>query len=177
MNAATINHIEHEAVADDPLIMPNASGASSDRRSIAPRQAVTGDEDPYFLPTTSSPLDDDTQQQDAAARATIATTEENALEALEIELLLRGIYERYGFDFREYSPQSLKRRIWKCIHSENLQSISALQDKLFHDTPTWKRFLADVTVSVTSMFRDADYYLALRNIVIPRLAELEFIRV
>ena len=33
------------------------------------------------------------------------------LEDLELELLLEGVFRRYGFDFREYAPASLRRRI------------------------------------------------------------------
>lgn len=101
----------------------------------------------------------------------------SALETLEIQLLLEGIYKRYGFDFRQYSPGSFKRRIWKCLRSENLTTISGLQDKIFHDPVAWKRFLATVTVNVTSMFRDPEFYRAVRTLVVPLLAESPFIRI
>ena len=39
------------------------------------------------------------------------------LERLEIQLLLEAIFRRYGFDFREYAPASLKRRLWRRIHA------------------------------------------------------------
>jgi len=100
-----------------------------------------------------------------------------AVETLEMQLLLEGIYKRYGFDFREYSPSSLRRRIWKCLHSENLSTISGLQEKIFHDPVAWKRFLATVTVNVTSMFRDPEFYRALRTLVVPVLEKSPFIRV
>ena len=37
------------------------------------------------------------------------------LEAIEIELLLEAIYRRYGYDFRDYAPASLKRRLWQRV--------------------------------------------------------------
>ena len=36
---------------------------------------------------------------------------------------------RYGFDFRQYAPASLRRRVWRRVHAEGLTTISALQDK------------------------------------------------
>ena len=33
------------------------------------------------------------------------------LESIEIGVLVEAVYHRYGFDFRNYSPASLKRRI------------------------------------------------------------------
>ncbi len=34
-----------------------------------------------------------------------------ALERIEIELLLEGIYRHYGFDFRSYAYASIRRRM------------------------------------------------------------------
>jgi len=61
------------------------------------------------------------------------------LEDIEIQLLLSGVF-RYGFDFRNYAPASLKRRIWNTIRSEQLTSVSGLQEKVLHD-PVSERFL------------------------------------
>ena len=47
---------------------------------------------------------------------------------IEIELLLEGIYRRYGFDFREYAPASLQRRLRRRMDGEKVETISALQD-------------------------------------------------
>src|SRR5215217_4449447 len=55
------------------------------------------------------------------------------LEKVEVELLLEGIFRHYGFDFRSYAYSSLKRRLWKRIHAEGLQSVSALQERVLHD--------------------------------------------
>ena len=35
-----------------------------------------------------------------------------ALERVEVDLLLEGIYRHYGFDFRGSAYASLRRRIW-----------------------------------------------------------------
>ena len=43
------------------------------------------------------------------------------LEQLELELLLEGIYRRYGFDFREYAPASLKRRLRRRMDGEKVR--------------------------------------------------------
>ena len=47
---------------------------------------------------------------------------ERDLEQIEISLLLEAIFKRYGFDFREYAPASLKRRVWRRVHAEKLTS-------------------------------------------------------
>src|SRR5207247_10390114 len=52
------------------------------------------------------------------------------VEEIELSLLLEGVYRQYGFDFREYAPASLRRRVWRRIHAEGLTTLSALQDAL-----------------------------------------------
>ncbi|BAZ49952.1 hypothetical protein NIES4103_25650 [Nostoc sp. NIES-4103] len=99
------------------------------------------------------------------------------LEDIEIQLLLEGIYQYYGYDFRNYALSSLKRRIQSFMRSEKLASISALQERLLHDQPYLERFLLGLTVNVTSMFRDPSFYLAFRQQVIPLLRTYPFIRI
>src|ERR671933_1263501 len=104
-------------------------------------------------------------------------TETHELETIEIKLLLEGIFRYYGFDFRNYALASLKRRIWNTIRSEQLTTVSALQDKLLHDPAYLDRFLLDVSVNVTAMFRDPTFYLSFRNKVVPMLRTYPFIRI
>ncbi|MDQ1741480.1 MAG: chemotaxis protein methyltransferase CheR, partial [Pseudonocardiales bacterium] len=76
------------------------------------------------------------------------------LEEIELSLLLEGMYRQYGFDFREYAPASLRRRVWRRVFAEGLETISALQDKLLHDPACMERLLLDLSINVTAMFRN-----------------------
>jgi chemotaxis protein methyltransferase CheR len=98
------------------------------------------------------------------------------LERIEIELLLEAIFRHYGFDFRAYAYASLRRRIWKRIHAELLTSVSALQDRVLHDPAAMERLLLDLSVNVTAMFRDPNFYGAFREQVVPLLRTYPFIR-
>jgi chemotaxis protein methyltransferase CheR len=99
------------------------------------------------------------------------------LELLEFQLLLEGIYRQYGFDFREYAPASLKRRVWRRVHAEGLTSISGLLERVLHDAETMERLLLDLSVNATSMFRDPSFYAAFREKVVPRLRTYPFTRI
>jgi chemotaxis protein methyltransferase CheR len=99
------------------------------------------------------------------------------IERIEIALLLEGIYRHYGFDFRSYAYSSIRRRIWKRIEAEGLPSVSALQDRVLHDRPTMERLLHDLSVNVTAMFRDPEFYVAFREQVVPHLRTYPFVRV
>jgi chemotaxis protein methyltransferase CheR len=102
---------------------------------------------------------------------------ERELEQLEIELLLEAVYRRYGLDFRQYAQASLKRRLYRRLHAEGLTTLSQLQDRLLHDPPSMERLLVDLSINVTSMFRDPSFYVAFREKVVPALRTYPFARV
>jgi chemotaxis protein methyltransferase CheR len=99
------------------------------------------------------------------------------VEALEIDLLLRGIAERYGYDFQSYARASLTRRLRRVIHDQGLSSVSALQEEVLHDPVRMTRLIEAMSVHSTSMFRDSDVYRALRREVIPILRTYPFVRI
>jgi chemotaxis protein methyltransferase CheR len=99
------------------------------------------------------------------------------VDEIELALLLEGVYRRYGFDFREYAPASLRRRVWRRVHAEGLSTISALQDKLLHDPASMERLLLDLSINVTAMFRDPSFYLRFREKVVPLLRTYPFTRI
>ena len=99
------------------------------------------------------------------------------LERVEVEILLEGIYRHYGFDFRSYAYASLRRRLWKRIRAEGLATVSGLQERVLHDRDAMERLLLDLSVNVTSMFRDPNFYRAFRTQVVPLLRTYPFIRV
>jgi len=99
------------------------------------------------------------------------------LETLELQLLLEGVYRRYGFDFRQYAHASLKRRVWRRVREEGLETISGLLEKLLHDPACVERLILDLSINVTAMFRDPSFYLAFREKVVPLLRTYPFTRI
>ena len=107
----------------------------------------------------------------------IAGRESLDLEKIELDCLLEAVYQRYGFDFREYAPASLRRRVNRRVKLEGLPSISALQDQLLRDPEVMQRLLLDLSINVTAMFRDPTFHLALREHVVPLLRTYPFTRI
>jgi chemotaxis protein methyltransferase CheR len=99
------------------------------------------------------------------------------LETLELQLLLEGVYRQYGFDFREYAPSSLKRRVWRRVADERTGTIAGLLAKVLHEPEAMERLLLDLSINVTSMFRDPSFYVALREQVAPLLRTYPFTRI
>lgn len=99
------------------------------------------------------------------------------VEDIEVRLLLDGIAQRYGYDFRNYAPASLRRRIRLIVEKESLPSISGLQERILRDPACMGRFVTLLSVPVTAMFRDPPFYRALRTEVVPLLRTYPFIRI
>ncbi|ADB37084.1 CheR family methyltransferase [Spirosoma linguale] len=99
------------------------------------------------------------------------------IEEEEIDLLLTDLFEVYGYDFTHYSRASLKRRINRLWLLDKFPSFAELRFRVRSDTDYLKRFVEEVTVNVTEMFRDPQFYRVLRTEVLPTLAAKPFIRI
>lgn len=104
-------------------------------------------------------------------------TERDAIEDVEIELLLEGIYQRYGYDFRNYVRTHVKRRIQNRLQLCNLNSISELQHHVLYDPDFASLLIKDLSISVTEMFRDPLFYRAVRDKVIPILKTWSYVKI
>ena len=98
-------------------------------------------------------------------------------EAIEVDLLLEAVYRRYGFDFRQYARASLRRRLYRRVSLEGLRTLSGLQERLLHDPACMERLLLDLSINVTSMFRDPTFFRSFRTSVVPLLRTYPFIRI
>jgi chemotaxis protein methyltransferase CheR len=103
--------------------------------------------------------------------------EQDQLEDIEIALLLEGLYRYYGFDFREYSQASLKRRILERMRAEGFSTVSGFQERVLHDPVCMERLLLGLSVHVTAMFRDPGFYLTFRRKVVPILKTYPTVRI
>lgn len=102
---------------------------------------------------------------------------ETKLEKIEMELLLEGIYKQYGYDFRNYAPASLKRRLMHNLTVNNCRSLSELLTKILHDKSAFEKLLFDLSVTVTEMFRDPYTFQSIRKHVIPVLKTYPYIKI
>ena len=98
-------------------------------------------------------------------------------EAIEFPLLLEAIHRRYGYDFRDYAPASMKRRVERAMREEKRRTISGYQERILRDPECMARFLDVVSVDVTAMFRDPTFYRAFRDQALPLLREQPHLRI
>ncbi|WP_461131306.1 CheR family methyltransferase [Spirosoma aerophilum] len=99
------------------------------------------------------------------------------IEENEVDLLLNDLLDIYGYDFTHYSRASLKRRINRLWSLDKFPSFAELRYRIRSDADYLKRFVEELTVNVTEMFRDPLFYKALRTEVLRTLATKPFIRI
>ncbi len=104
----------------------------------------------------------------------IAPTE---LQEIEISLLIEGLYQMYGYDFRGYVKASLSRRILNRMKAERLPTVTALLEKVLHEQGYLERLLNDLSIRMTEMYRDPSFFAAFRERVVPLLRDLPEIRI
>ena len=88
---------------------------------------------------------------------------------LEVRLVLEAIYTRHGYDFRQYSADSMARRVLAAAAKVGAPHLGELQHRIIHSHADFGAVLDVLTVRVTEMFRDPSFYRAFRELVIPLL--------
>jgi chemotaxis protein methyltransferase CheR len=88
---------------------------------------------------------------------------------IEIRMLVEAVYLKYNYDFRDYTGASQKRRMLVALREMECATVSALQEKVIHDPAAFAQLLQYLTIPVTEMFRDPEYYAAVRTQVVPFL--------
>lgn len=96
--------------------------------------------------------------------------------AVELSLLLEAIVRWSGYDFREYSPGTLKRRVAERMRAEDVDTISGLQERVLHDHDALRRFVFAMSASSNRLFRAPEYFRAVRERVVPFLRTYSFVR-
>lgn len=94
-----------------------------------------------------------------------------------VETLLSDVLEVYGYDFTGYSRASLKRRIFRLYELDKFVSFAEYRYKIRTEPGYFKRFMEEITINVTEMFRDPEFYQDLRHEILPRLGTYPFIRI
>jgi chemotaxis protein methyltransferase CheR len=88
---------------------------------------------------------------------------------IELKMLMEAIYLKYSYDFRDYTGASQKRRVLHALQAMDCASVSLLQARVMHEPAAFSQLLQYLTIPVSSMFRDPEYYAALRAQAVPVL--------
>ncbi len=95
----------------------------------------------------------------------------------DVDELVAAVREQYGYQFDRYAAPTLNRRIALATAELGANSVAELRRRLVVDEACAERFLGDMSVTVTEMFRDPPFFAALREHVVPALAGVPLAKV
>ncbi len=92
------------------------------------------------------------------------------IDEIEAESLLEALHRQHGYDFRAYAPAFLMRRLQQARQRFGCSSYAQIEERLRREPELSADLVGILTIQVSAMFRDPEYYKAIREQVIPRLA-------
>lgn len=96
---------------------------------------------------------------------------------IEVNLLMEGVYQVYGYDFRDYAESSLRRRLTQWLAGSGFATLSLAQSHVLRDRGLFDTLLRGITVNVSEMFRDPAFFKIIREQVVPYLKTYPFVKI
>jgi chemotaxis protein methyltransferase CheR len=87
----------------------------------------------------------------------------HSVEDLEIDLLLEGVFQRFGHDFRGYRRVPLRQKLHGLMQSGGLKTVSGLQERVMHEESAADALLRALGARPAGLFDDPEHILALRK--------------
>jgi chemotaxis protein methyltransferase CheR len=90
-------------------------------------------------------------------------------EQIEVRLVLEAIHAKYGYDFRDYSAESMARRVKAALAKSGSAHLGELLHRLLTEPQLFAAVVDHLTVQVSEMFRDPTFYRTFSQRVLPVL--------
>lgn len=91
------------------------------------------------------------------------------VDSIEKHLLLEAIFLKYGYDFRQYTTNSLDRRFENILLRNKLTSLMPILENILNDKNYFQSLLPQLTINTTEFFRDPLFFKHLKEMVFPLL--------
>ncbi|MCH9643783.1 MAG: protein-glutamate O-methyltransferase CheR [Gammaproteobacteria bacterium] len=98
-------------------------------------------------------------------------------DQLAVDVIIDVMQQLYGYDFVGYSKASLKRRLKHHQTRKNLETLADMIPPLLNDPQYFNELLSDLSVTVTEMFRDPEFYSSFAKLVIPKMKTYSYIKI
>jgi chemotaxis protein methyltransferase CheR len=95
----------------------------------------------------------------------------------ELDEIIILINDYSGYDFSDYSKQSLQRRFQRYIDVNKISDFKQLLQDLINDSAMVNNLIEELTVNVTEIFRDPSFFASIRNELVSQLNSLPVIKI
>lgn len=91
------------------------------------------------------------------------------VEALEIDLLLEAIFQRFGNDFRNRQKHIIHRKLRSFMDAHSIARVSVLQNRVLHDPSFIDPLLCALEARSVGLFDSPEQMLKMRKVFLPWL--------
>ncbi len=101
----------------------------------------------------------------------------NPRDKIAIKFITKIMQEIYGYDFSNYSQASFIRRLTYHMQKKKLSSLAEMIPGLINESHAFDELLSDLSITVTEMFRNPEFYKTFAKIVIPKIKTYPFSKI
>lgn len=109
--------------------------------------------------------------------ARTVASENIELEERAIQSFLTDLHTQYGYDYRNYSLDSITRRLQKFMQDRGFATFSALTSQVLSDPELFEDLFLTFSINVTHFFRNPDVFQAMRAQILPYLDTYAHIKI
>lgn len=103
--------------------------------------------------------------------------EEIELPDAEIREFLTDLHKQYGYDYRNYSIESIKRRLQKAMTDRGFYLFSQFAAQVLHDAELFEELFLEFSINVTHFFRNPEVFSVIREEIFPYLDTYPHIKI
>ena len=108
-------------------------------------------------------------QELVAYLARMLKKEDIALKEPEIKHFLALLHKQYGYDYQDYSLDSIKRRLQKALADRGFSLFTAFSAQVLNDPELFEELFLEFSINVTHFFRDPAVFRMIREKILPYL--------
>jgi len=107
----------------------------------------------------------------------ISVSEGGELSEEQIIDFLQEIYNRYGYDYRQYQMDSIKRRIKIAMFGQNIRSFKTFRKAVLQDEDVFEQLFLEFSINTTEFFRDPEVFATIKNKILTYLNSYSHIKI
>ncbi len=95
----------------------------------------------------------------------------------DLERFLKNLYSIYGYDFRDYQKESIKRRINLVMIDEKFENFISFQMEILNNQELFKDLFLGFSINVTEFFRNPEVFRGIKENVFPNLKSYPYVKI
>jgi chemotaxis protein methyltransferase CheR len=99
------------------------------------------------------------------------------LKEPDIKQFLGALHQKYGYDYQDYSLDSIKRRLQKAMTDRGFSAFTTFTLQVLNDPELFEELFLEFSINVTHFFRNPEVFRAIREQILPYLDTYAHIKI